>query len=163
MDHVEVAFLPPVRSADSAQPPLRLNAPLGLDKGLVADLRDEELSGGETYAKACEAIHREASEADLPLLRVLLLDESALVREAVAWPIADLEGLPALRDLLIAYRRGLDEGLDNDGFTTLLLEIAAGDPKGVKGQLQSLAFDPDSRVKETALWLLTHCDAALDA
>ncbi len=130
----------------------------GLDKGLIADLRDTQVSdGGTTYAQACDAIQRQARTNDLPLLRALLLDESALVREAAAWPIGDLEGLTALRDLLLAYQRGLDEGHDNDGFTALLLDLITGDPPAAKQHLQALERDPDHQICENSLWLLTHC------
>ncbi|MBI1357695.1 MAG: hypothetical protein GC160_25415 [Acidobacteria bacterium] len=140
----------------------RGHARVEFDKGLIADLTDEALPGGDTYVKACEAIRREARQADLPLLRPLLGDRSALVREAAAWPIADLEGLSALRDLLIAYQRGIDDGCDNDGFTALLLDLVARDSEDARAQLQRLAHDAIPQVRENALWLLAHCAAAGD-
>ncbi|MBL8230057.1 MAG: hypothetical protein JNL98_16330 [Bryobacterales bacterium] len=72
-----------------------------LDRALLADLRDEA-GDALIFVDAYAAIHREASKVDLPWLKSLLQDRSALVREAVAAPVADLEGLPALRDLLVA-------------------------------------------------------------
>ena len=134
----------------------------GLDGGLIADLRDNEISTGDVYAKACEKIRREARHEDLPMLRSLLADQSALVREAVAWPIADLEGLPALRDLLVAYQRGLDDGQDNDGFTALILDMVTEDTSAARDHLRSLARDADSQVRENALWLLSHCEEVQD-
>lgn len=135
------------------------NASGGLDRGLLADLRDEEIADPDAVAKACEAIHKEATHADLPWLRSLLADESALVREAGAWPIADLEGLPAIRDLMIAYQRGLDEGQDNDGFTALLIDMVSSNSGAAEQHLHLLTNDPNPGVRENARWLLDHCGA----
>ena len=97
-----------------------------------------------------ERLHRTATPDDLPRLRALLLDESAFVREAAAWPLAELAGATALPDLFDAYQRGLDEGHDNDGFTTALIELAAADTDGVRQVLETLARSGNEAMRENA-------------
>jgi len=125
---------------------------------LLADLRDES-GDSEVFTKALEAIRSEAKKTDLLWLRTLLTDESPLVREAVASPIAELEGLSALRDLPTAFQRGLDEGYDHDGFAGLLIDMVSGDTGEAQRHLQALAGDADAAVRRNAEWLLEHCEA----
>src|SRR6185369_424403 len=58
----------------------------------------------ERFVAACATMHSKATVDDVPQLRRLLEDDDALVREAAAWPISELVGPPALRDLLKAYQ-----------------------------------------------------------
>ncbi|MBM3795759.1 MAG: hypothetical protein FJW31_17275 [Acidobacteria bacterium] len=120
-----------------------------LDRALVADLRDDA-GDAQVFVDACAAIHQEANKTDLPWLKSLLQDNCALVREAVAAPIANLEGLPALRELLVAYQRGLDENHDHDGFSAVLIDMVSGDSGEAKRHLEILAADSDERVQENA-------------
>ncbi len=126
-----------------------------LDQGLIADLRDIS-TGSQAFFNACEAINKEAKRSDLPLLRSLLHDESALIREAVSKPIADLDGLSSLRDLILAFQRGLDEGYDSDGLSSLLLEIVSVDQRA-ESFLNELLYDSDRKVQHNARWLINHC------
>ena len=119
---------------------------------LVAALRRPENS--EEACSSAERVHREASLEDMPRLMHLLKDDEAFAREAAAWPISELVGIPALRELLIAYQQGLDEGLDNDGFTAALIDLVQVNPTEAMVTLQLLARDHDKSLRENALWLL---------
>jgi len=123
---------------------------------LVRDLRNDE--DVDVSAGAYERLHRTAAAEDLPRLRELLRDESFFVREAAAWPLSELAGAAALPDLFVAYQRGLEEGHDNDGFSTALIELAVADPAGVRRILEPLVKSSDKTMRENALWLLEFCD-----
>ena len=69
-----------------------------------------------------------STEEDVPQLVALLEDDSFYVREAAAWPLAELGRTEVLPQLLRAYQRGLDEGDDNDGFSAALIELASLPP-----------------------------------
>jgi HEAT repeat protein len=105
---------------------------------------------------AAERIHRTATPEDLPRLRALLNDGSFFVREAAAWPLAELAGAAALPELFQAYQRGLDEGHDNDGFSAALTELATADPEGVRRVLEGLVKSGDPAMQENARWLLDY-------
>src|SRR5438128_1006454 len=79
-------------------------------------------------AAAAERLHKQSATEDLHRLLELLDDDDFFLREAAAWPVSEIAGPSSLRELLEAYQRGLDEGHDNDGFTTALIELAAADP-----------------------------------
>jgi len=63
-----------------------------------------------------------------------------------------------LPELFRAYQRGFDEGHDNDGFSTALIEMAAADPNGVRTKLAELVTSGDPATQENARWLLQFCD-----
>jgi hypothetical protein len=87
----------------------------------------------------------------------LLKDDDAFVREAAAWPVSELVGPPALRELLVAYQRGFDDGLDNDGFTTALIEVVEANEATSREVLRALTEDEDRAVRENAIWPLDFC------
>ena len=138
--------------------PSSLRCDPSLDRALLADLRDEA-GDAQVFVDACSAIQREASKADLPWLKSLLQDSSALVREAVAAPIADLDGLTELRELLVAYQSGLDENYDYDTFTAVLIDLVIRDSDEAKRRLEILVTNSDENVRENARWLIEHCGA----
>jgi hypothetical protein len=88
----------------------------------------------------------------------LLGDDDPFLREAAAWPISEIAGHTSLRGLLIAYQRGFDEGEDNDGFTTALVELASADPLGCRGVLKELATSETGALRENSAWLLEFCE-----
>ena len=114
-------------------------------------------SDASVAATAAEQLHRQATAEDLHRLRQLLNEGDAFAREAAAWPISEIVGPSSLCELLIAYQRGLDEGLDNDGFTTALVELVAGDPLGCRDALLLLAQSESAALRENADWLLDFC------
>jgi hypothetical protein len=54
--------------------------------------------------------------------------------------------------------RGFDEGDDNDGFSTALIELATADPSGCKKALLALAEAEIASLRENAVWLLQFCE-----
>ena len=122
---------------------------------LLAALRKPEES--DRACAAAERLHKESTLQDVPRLMSLLQDSDAFVREAAAWPLSELAGVPLLRELLTAYQKGLDEGLDNDGFTAALIDLVQVNSSESALVLRSLAEDGDSALRENALWLLEFC------
>ena len=122
---------------------------------LIVALRNVDES--DQAAAAAQKLYQTATIDDMPRLMRLLQDPDAFVREAAAWPVSELGGELLLRDLLIAYQRGLEEGLDNDGFSAALIELVEDRPVASASKLRSLAQDPDSRIRENAFWLLEFC------
>lgn len=107
---------------------------------------------------AAERLHAEATPDDVPkLLGLLQTGRDFFVREAAAWPLAELSGPSVLRELFLAYQLGFDEGHDNDGFTAALLEIPALYPADTKPALERLAATESGPVREHAQWLMEFC------
>ena len=121
---------------------------------IVAALNSQDVDACVT---AASRLHKESEAADVPNLLNLLNDKSFFVREAAAWPLAELAGAAVLRDLFAAYQRGFDEGHDNDGFTAALLEVPALHPES-KSALQSIAESGSGPIKAHARWLLEFCE-----
>jgi hypothetical protein len=125
---------------------------------LVQTLRQADAS---IAASGAERLHKRAPTEDLPRLLILLNDDDVFLREAAAWPISELAGSSSLHDLLIAYPRGLDEGHDNDGFTTALIELATVDPIGCREVLLRFSESPAATLRDNAAWLLDFCQPAV--
>jgi hypothetical protein len=111
----------------------------------------------EQAVAAAERLHKTATSQDLERLMNLLKHNDFFVREAAAWPISELAGPSALQELLVAYQRGLDQGHDNDGFATALIELAEANRGPSREILQRLAEGTDEAIRENALWLLEFC------
>lgn len=110
-----------------------------------------------TSVMACERLRAASSIDDGPRLLELLKHPDFFIREAAAWPLAELLGPQVLEELLAAYQRGFDEGLDNDGFTAALLEIPALHAE-TRTALTNLISRVDGSTKGHAVWLLEFCD-----
>lgn len=106
---------------------------------------------------AAARLHREAEQSDISRLLGLLESNDFFVREAAAWPLAELAGPQVLRELLMAYQRGFDEGHDNDGFTAALLEIPALHGEAAVQAIRAVLNSSSGKAKEHASWLLTFC------
>ena len=119
---------------------------------LERGLRDKK--SVDRFVAATQRMSKETTLEDLPRLMRLLEDGDYLVREAAAWPIVRLRGAPALPELLRAYQRGLDEGYDNDGFTTALIELAQADKEAARSVLTALRRAGDPSLEKNAEWLL---------
>jgi hypothetical protein len=107
--------------------------------------------------EAASRLHADAGIEDVPKLLALLENDSFFVREAAAWPLAELAGPSVLPQLFSAYQRGFDEGHDNDGFTAALLEIPFLFPTETKPSLANLIKIADEKTKGHAQWLLEFC------
>jgi hypothetical protein len=123
---------------------------------IVVSLSDPSV---ETCVKAAARLQAEATLEDVPKLLVLLKSNDFFIREAAAWPLAELTGPTVLHDLFSAYQRGFDEGHDNDGFTTALLEIPALHPLEAKSAIEHIANANEEPIRGHALWLLEFCKA----
>lgn len=120
---------------------------------VALDSRDEDVA-----VAAAERLHAEATTEDVPrLLNLLEVGKDFFVREAAAWPLAELSGPAVLRELFVAYQRGFDEGHDNDGFTAALLEVPALHPLNTRPVLERLASNEAGPIRKYAQWLLEFC------
>ncbi len=107
---------------------------------------------------AAARLHAESTLEDVPrLIELLETADNFFVREAAAWPLAQLGGVQALPALLRAYQKGFDEGHDNDGFTAALLEIPAISPSAAKSALLDLVQSAEEPTRGHAQWLLEFC------
>lgn len=123
---------------------------------LTVALRD--VDDVDAAVAAATELHTTASHEDVPRLVALLRDPSFFVREAAAWPLAELAGAAHLGELLHAYQRGLDERHDNDGFSAALLEMAAADPSGLRVALVPFLASADPELRGHAEWLIEFCE-----
>jgi len=122
---------------------------------LIRTLRDSD--DGASLAAAAARLHTTATAEDLMRLIDLLKDDDFFVREAAAWPVSELAGPSALRELLVAYQLGIDDGHDNDGFATALIGLVEKNKLTSRQVLQALADEPNPTMRENSLWLLEFC------
>lgn len=101
-----------------------------------------------------------AAPADLPGLITEVRGSTCgfWVRELLAEPISELGGAQVLPDLLLAYNLNMDEGHDNDGFSSTLVDLAYTDPAGCKQELARLLASDDESIKRTARWMQEYCE-----
>ena len=116
-----------------------------------------DASDVSTCVEAASRLHAEADVEDVPKLLALLENDSFFVREAAAWPLAELVGPAVLPQLFSAYQRGFDEGHDNDGFTAALLEIPFLFRTETKPSLTNLIKVASEKTRGHAQWLLEFC------
>src|SRR5262245_30959652 len=108
---------------------------------IIADLHDVE--DVDRAVAACEALDKAADESWLPRLHRLLAEgRDFFVREAAAAPIARLEGLRALPQLLHALHLGEQEGHDNDGLVCLITGLVSDNPEEAAPALRQMIRDP---------------------
>ncbi len=119
---------------------------------LVVAIKGDDI---ESMVEACERLHREAEVEDIPKLVELLKDKDFVVREAAAWPLARLGATHTFEQLFLAYQRGFNEGHDNDGFTTALIELAELHAEDSRKSLADLQTRPNPVLQRYSSWLLT--------
>ena len=107
---------------------------------------------------AASRLHAGADADDIPKLLALLKSADFFVREAAAWPLAELAGPDVLDELFVAYQRGFDEGHDNDGFSAALLEIPALFPEETMKALERIIGVAEEPIRGHAQWLLEFCE-----
>lgn len=113
----------------------------------------------ELRLQAFERLKSVATKADLPQLIDALKSEKSdfWIRELLSEPIAELGGPAQLGDLLVALKKGADEGHDNDGFCFHLTEMAEMHPHACRQELEFLLKDQSCQFREEAAWLLEFC------
>jgi len=124
-------------------------------EALIHTFRDSD--DATSLAKAATRLHNAATAEDLPRLMDLLKDDDFFLREAAAWPVSELAGPSALRELLVAYQRGIDDGHDNDGFATALIGLVEKNKPTSRQVLQPLTDETNPTMRENSLWLLEFC------
>ena len=93
---------------------------------IISDLHD--VHDMDRALTAMKALDLATDETWLPRLHQLLAEgRDFWVREAAAYPIARLEGLKALPQLLHALQLGVRDGHDNDGLVTLIVGLVQAD------------------------------------
>jgi hypothetical protein len=123
---------------------------------VLADLAARDV---DRNVAAASRLHTEATIEDVPKLLSLLNEGSNFfIREAAAWPLAELAGPTVLRELFVGYQRGFDEGHDNDGFTAALIEIAALYPREARVALSNIAASAEEPMRGHAQWLIEFCE-----
>jgi HEAT repeat protein len=119
---------------------------------IIADLHD--VTDIDRAVGACEALNKEADESWLPRLHQLLANgRDFFVREAAAVPIARLEGLRALPQLLHALEIGEEEGHDNDGLSAVVTDLVWANPEEAALTLLRMICGPSERQRSDAAWL----------
>ena len=121
----------------------------------LRDARDAKRAAG-----AARQLHEKATAEDIPRLMEMLKDRDFFIREAAAWPLAELAGLGALPQLLVALQRTFDDGHDGDGFQTALIELVELDKPAARQVLNDLLKAGDKGIRENAMWLLEFCETA---
>ena len=118
---------------------------------LIHDLRGEDV---ERSVNACQKIDEVADESDIPELYSLLNDKSFFIREAVASPLSRLEGAKALPHLFQAYKRGFQDGHDNDGLTATITDLLEEKAEEIAPLLLEMLHSTDSETRANAAWAL---------
>jgi HEAT repeat protein len=104
---------------------------------------------------ASTALNAEATVEWLPALRELLTTGGDFfVRDAAAWPVARLDGFRALPLLLRAHRLGTQDGHDNDGLDTVIIEVIEAHPSDAVPSLLEWAGSGSDADRTEAAWLL---------
>jgi hypothetical protein len=123
---------------------------------VISDLAARDV---EKNVSAAKRLYDESTGADVPrLLAILQEGEDFFVREAAAWPLALLAAPDVLHELLVGYQRGFDEGHDNDGFTTALIEGTSLFPREMKAALTNIIASAEEPMRGYAQWLLEFCE-----
>jgi hypothetical protein len=99
-----------------------------------------------------------ATEANVPELYALLADRGFFFCEAVAVPLARLEGVRALPHLLMALQQGFDDAYDNDSLQGTIIGLVEREPERSRAVLQELLKSDDDKMRENAAWALTFID-----
>ena len=119
---------------------------------IVDDLRSRDI---HRAVRALKYLDKAATEANVPELYALLADRDFFFGEAVAVPLARLEGARALPQLLRAFQQGVDDGYDNDGLTATIMELVEREPNESEAVLRELMQSDDEHMRENATWALT--------
>lgn len=114
----------------------------------------------EVAVGAAEEVHHISTISDVPFLLTLLEHSSFFVREAAAWPLANLGVVTSIPELLVSYQRGFEDGHDNDGFTAALIEMAELHPIETRNALSKFIESAQEPMLGHAKWLVGFCGVA---
>jgi HEAT repeat protein len=126
---------------------------------ILADLRAED--DVDRVVQAARQLNVVATQAHLPELYRLIQDDDWFIREAAAEPLARLEGVQALPLLFRALTRGQHQGQDNDGLSTMIVEVLETHQSECAPLLLAILQDADSTSRENAAWALGWQPAAI--
>ena len=124
---------------------------------LIEDILNYDSDEEGSLDKAVDAIDALKEIQDNDCLKELykLLDcDDFAIREWVASPIANMDGIKALRPLLKSLTRGEEDGHDNDGLCNVLTGLLESNKREAKTILLELLSGDDIHDKENALWAM---------
>jgi len=128
---------------------------------IIADL--ESGQDVDRAVAAAEQLDDAADETWLPRLHQLLAKGGDFfIREAAAVPIARLQGLQALPELLCALARGEEEGHDNDLLGSLISDLVWASPEEAAPLLRGMLSNTDNTRRAHAAWLWGFASAAVE-
>ncbi len=119
-------------------------------KKLVDDLLNSK--NVNMAIRACQDIPKIADDSCVPDLFALLENDSFFVREAVADPLARLEGAKALPTLFSALTRGENEGWDNDTLVGILSDLIETHKQEALPLLLGMLKDVNNKNRVNAAW-----------
>jgi HEAT repeat protein len=120
---------------------------------IVAAIKNVEDDVDGAVAATFE-LDKAATRAWLPRLhRLLARGRDFFIREAAAVPIARLQGLRALSQLLHALHLGSKEGHDNDGLGSIVAGLVSTDPARAAPILRRMIHARSERDRRDAAWL----------
>ena len=120
-------------------------------------VRDIEGEAVDLMVEASQHLEEESTEEDIPRLLDLLLHPDFVVREAAAWPLSVIAGPEYLPQLFDAYQKGFDEGHDNDGFSTALVQLVELHKEESRRKLNELIESSNPLYRKKAAWLSEFC------
>ncbi len=107
----------------------------------------------DAAVEACFALRDEAEPEDLPRLYELIQSDDGFIREcAAAEPLAKLAGADALPALLNALTRGRNQGMDNDGLCSIIMELLHAFPQESSQLLQKDITSTNNDLRQNAAW-----------
>lgn len=104
--------------------------------------------------KAAKTISEIADENDVKQLYELLQNKNFFIREAVAIPLARLEGARALSALFHATKQGELDDHDNDGLTNTIIGLLESNQKAVVPILLNMLKSSNADTRIDAIWAL---------
>ena len=118
---------------------------------LIKDLRSDNV---DRFNDAWKKLSELADETTVPVLYLLLNDESISVRETAANMLSRLDGAKALPLIFQAYTRGFREGYENEGMTKIIVDLLEENQEDVTPLLLDMLNSKDSDTLQNAAWAL---------
>ena len=119
---------------------------------VLADLRAQD--DLDRIVQAAARLDDVANEVHLPDLYRLIQDDDWFIREAAAVPLARLAGVQALPLLFQALARGQQQGQDNDGLSTMVVEVLEAHREECAPLLLSMLDNPNPTLRAHGAWAL---------